>query len=149
VNKAKVDYWVDVGIGFAGLISAISGLVFLLPGNPTAGILGIGYQAWNSLHTWSSLAAIIGVGAHTALHWKRMVAMTKRMFSPKKQQKASESVSELAYGDAKSTGLSRRAFLVLGGAATVVAGAALAGYKAIFANTAEASQSGSQRAAAG
>jgi hypothetical protein len=32
MNKAKMNYWVDVGIGFAGIISALSGLVFLLPG---------------------------------------------------------------------------------------------------------------------
>ena len=72
-----MNYWVDVGIGIAGLISVLSGLVFLLPGDPTAGILGISYQAWNGLHTWSSLAAIAGVVAHMALHGKWMVSMTK------------------------------------------------------------------------
>jgi hypothetical protein len=61
-----------------------------------------------------------------------MVAMTKQMFSPKKQHKVSESVPELAYGDATNTGLRRRAFLVLSRAATVIARTALAGYKAIF-----------------
>jgi hypothetical protein len=75
VKKAEVNYWIDVGIGIAGLISAISGLVFLLPGNPTTGILGISYQVWNSVHTWSSLAMIAGVGAHLALHWKWLVSV--------------------------------------------------------------------------
>ena len=60
MNKAKVNYWTDMGIGVAGLISAISGLAFLLPGDPTTGLLGISYQVLNAVHTWSSLAAIRG-----------------------------------------------------------------------------------------
>jgi hypothetical protein len=75
VNKGTVNYWVDVAIGLAGVISAASGLVFLLPGDLTAGILGVSYQAWNSVHTWSSLALLAGVGAHLVLHWKWMVSM--------------------------------------------------------------------------
>jgi hypothetical protein len=149
VNKAKVNYWVDVVIGVAGLMSAISGLIFLLPGDPTTGILGVSYQAWSSLHTWSSLAAIAGVGAHMALHWRWMVAMTKQMFSPTRQRQVSERVPEAAYGDATSNGLSRRAFLAFGGAATVVVAALVAGYKSIFdASAAGASPSGSQLTAA-
>jgi hypothetical protein len=147
VHKARMNYLVDVGIGIAGLLSAISGLVFLLPGDPTTGILGVGYQAWSSLHTWSSLAAIAGVGAHTALHWKWMVAMTKQMFSPLMQQQASEGIPEVAHADATSGGLSRRAFLVLGGAAALFAGTVVAGFKAISPSTAEASLSSSQLAA--
>jgi hypothetical protein len=145
VNKAKVNYWVDVAIGVAGLMSAISGLIFVLPGDPSTGLLGVSYQAWNSLHTWSSLAAIAGVGAHMALHWRWIVAMTRQMFSPTKQQQGSERVPEAAYGDATSGGLSRRAFLAFGGAATVVVTALVAGYKAISdASVARASPSGSQ-----
>jgi hypothetical protein len=153
VNRGRVNYLVDVGIGIAGLVSAVSGLVFLVPGDPTTGILGISYQAWNSLHTWSSLAAIAGVGAHVVLHWKWMVAMTKQIFLPTKQRRASEGVPEVAYGGTTSSGLSRRAFLVFGGAATVLVGAVVAGYKAIYANaagnTTEASQSSSQLTATG
>ncbi len=144
MNKAKANYWVDVAIGFAGLGSAVSGLVLLLPGDPTVGILGLSYQLWNSLHTWSSLMAILGVVAHMALHWKWLVAMTKQMIKPARMQRASERIADAPSGNATAAGLSRRDFLVIGGAATVVAGAALAGYRAIFASEAEASQSDSQ-----
>jgi len=150
VTRAKQNYWVDAGIGIDGLLSATSGLVFLIPGEPTTGILGVSYQVWRNLHTWSSLGAIVGVGAHMALHWKWMVAMTRQMFSPKVHPTAMESVPERAHGEATSTGLSRRSFLVVGGAATLVAGAALAGYKAVFdPGTAQASPMGNQRAAPG
>ena len=77
--KAKLNYWIDVGIGIAGLISALSGLVFLLPGDWMSGILGVSYKTWSAVHIWSSVAAVTGVGAHLALHWKWMVAMTRQM----------------------------------------------------------------------
>jgi hypothetical protein len=62
MSKAKMNYWIDVGIGLADALSALSGLVFLLPGDLASGILGISYQTWSAVHTWSSLAAIAGVG---------------------------------------------------------------------------------------
>lgn len=70
-----------------GVISALSGLVFLLLCDLASGVLGISYQTWNSAHTWSSLAAIAGVGAHLALHWKWMVVMTRQMLSSKSGQR--------------------------------------------------------------
>ena len=145
MNKAKMNYWIDASIGFAGAISALSGLVFLLPGDLTTGVLGISYQTWNAIHTWSSLAAIAGVGAHLALHWKWMVAMTKQMLSSTSGQEAKQPASGLAYGGTKGKFLSRRAFLAFGGAATAVIVAAVAGYRAILdASPAEASQSSNQ-----
>lgn len=115
--------------------------------DPTTGVLGISYQALNAVLTWSSLAVIVGVGAHMALHWSWMVSMTIQIFAPAKQRQASHQVPELAYGGAASNSLSRRAFLAFGGAATVVAAAVVAGYQALQANTAEASQSSTQLAA--
>jgi hypothetical protein len=147
VNKAKINYWIDMGIGVAGLLSAISGLAFLLPGDPTTGILGIGYQAISAVHTWSSLVAIAGVGAHMALHWKWMVSMTKQIFFPAKQRHASQHVPEMVNADAAGNNLSRRAFLIFGGAATAVAAAVVAGYQVLHAGTAEASQSSNDLAA--
>lgn len=134
MGKTWVNYWIDVGTGLAGLISAISGLVFLWPGEPTSGILGLSYRTWNSLHTWSSLIAILGVGIHLLLHRKWIIAMTRQGLAPRKRPGVSPGVSEPAWSEAAGPGLSRRAFLILGGAATLVAGAVLAGYKALSAN---------------
>jgi hypothetical protein len=150
VNKAKANYWIDVGIGIAGLLSALSGLVFLLPGEPTTGILGISYQAWNRLHTWSSLAAIAGVVAHMALHWKWMVSMTRQMLSPKQEHSASARVPEPVSSGTAPTAFSRRAFLLYGGTAAVAVAATVAGLKAVFdVDTAEASPTGSQSTVTG
>ena len=145
MNRARMNYWVDVGTGIAGLVSAISGLVFLLPGSPAIGILGIGYRTWSSLHTWSSLVAIAGVGVHVVLHWKWLVAMTRQMFLPTPQRQ----IGQEAPAGVPGRGLSRRAFLVFGGAAAVVAGAVLAGFKALQTHTAEADSTSSRSAATG
>jgi hypothetical protein len=149
VKKAEANYWVDITIGIAGVASAISGLVFLLPGDLTTGVFGISYQAWNVVHTWSSLAVIAGVGAHLVLHWKWMAAMTKQVLSSRSRQGVKEHASDLADDGAQGRPLSRRAFLAFAGTAAVVTGAIAAGYKAIIdADPAEASQSGNQLAAA-
>jgi hypothetical protein len=148
MNKARLNYWIDVGIGLAGAISALSGLVFFLPGDLASGVMGISYQTWSTVHTWSSLAAVAGVGAHMALHWNWMVAMTKQMLSPSRRQAAQEPSSDLAYGGAEGKSLSRRAFLAFGGAATAVIVAATAGYQVIRgANPVEAGESDTQIAA--
>jgi hypothetical protein len=146
VNSKKLNYWVDVAIGFTGVLSAVSGLVFLLPGDPTTGILGISLQTWSRLHTWSSLVAIAGVGAHLALHWKWMVAVTRQML-PARARRASAPGTELAPDGAQANVMSRRAFLATGGVVMVAAGLVAAGYRAL-ANVASAGGSQSDSAVA-
>ncbi len=129
MRKAKVNYWVDLSISISFLLSAASGLVFLLPGDLTSGILGLGYQAWNDVHTWSSLALISGVGAHLALHWQWMVSMTRGVLLPASPRQAPKPASDTAHGEARDPALSRRAFLALSGMAVAAAGGVLIGYK--------------------
>jgi hypothetical protein len=142
LNKGTLNYWVDVATGLAGVISAASGLVFPLPGDITTGILGISYQTWNSMHTWSSLALLAGVGAHLVLHWKWMVSMTGRILSPGRTERPAEQIAEPAYAEATGSAVSRRAFLALGGVAALATGLVIAGRRAISnSGTAEAAQS--------
>ncbi|MGC9359887.1 MAG: DUF4405 domain-containing protein, partial [Anaerolineae bacterium] len=84
MNRAKLNYWVDLAIAVATAVSLLSGLVFLLPPD-MAGIgpdgfprmLGLTLLAWSDLHAISSLAMIAGVGAHLALHGQWIGRMTK------------------------------------------------------------------------
>lgn len=131
MKRANVNYWIDITTGIAFVLSALSGLIFLLPLNPATEPLGMSYRMWSNVHTWSSLAAIAGVGIHLVLHWKWMVAMTKRMLSSGSRQEAKELASDMAYGGTQGKPISRRAFLIFGGTAAVVVGAIVAGYKAI------------------
>ncbi len=128
MNRAKLNYWVDVAIGVAGLISAVSGLVFLLPVHGE--VLGLGLRTWSTIHTWSSLAAIAGVGVHLALHAKWIVAMTQRGLFARSQQ-VSDCASELVPVEAATSSLSRRAFLIAGGLMTIATGLAVLGYRTL------------------
>jgi hypothetical protein len=148
VNKAKLNFWVDVAIGIAGVISAVSGLVFLLPADQTGEILGISLRMWSTLHTWSSLAAVAGVGLHLVLHWKWALAMTRQMLPARRGLRGSVPASELVAAEAGGSPISRRAFLALGGMAAVATGLVAAGYR-VLADAASAEESQSSSLAAG
>jgi hypothetical protein len=131
VNRARLNYWVDVGIGIAGVMSALTGLALLLPASSTSGILGVSLRLLSSVHTWSSLATVAGVGVHLALHWKWATAMTGQILTATSRQAAAVTATEPEPAVAGGTPLSRRAVLALGGLAAVGVGLAAAGYKAI------------------
>lgn len=125
MNRAKLNFWVDVAIGLAGAASAASGLLLLLPAGADAAILWVSLRAWSALHTWSSLAALAGVGLHLALHWSWTAAMARQMLGPARQVEAA------GRAEGQAAPVSRRAFLIAGGAVAVAAGLAAAGYRAI------------------
>jgi hypothetical protein len=120
-KKNTLNYWMDMGIGCAFVLSALSGLVFLLPaGLAGSTVLGLDYATWDQLHTWSSLGLIAGVLVHLALHWKWIASMTRKMtgqtFQSAVDARAGKPVPRL----------SRRRFLALG-LTTVVTGILAAG----------------------
>lgn len=93
-SKAKMNYVVDVVIGVAFLFAALSGLVlFFAPSgyqggrNPYYGqtVLFLSTHDWDTVHTWSSLAMIAGVGAHLVLHWRWIVCVTRKMLTFKRR----------------------------------------------------------------
>ena len=123
MKKAKLNYWVDVSIGVSFVLSAVSGLIFLLPVGSGAGLnsgfLGIRYSLWDQLHTWSSLAMMAGVLAHLVLHWNWIVGMTRKMLPTR-------GFPREAAAPAPGYKLTRRRFLSLG-FTTVAAGVLVAG----------------------
>ena len=85
--KGKINYWVDVAIGLAFVFSALSGLVLLFAPSGYQGgrnpyydqtVLLLSTHAWNTVHTWASIAMISGVGAHLVLHWNWIMCMSRR-----------------------------------------------------------------------
>lgn len=89
MNKVKLNYWLDIVIGLAFLVAALTGIAFLFLGsggyqggrNPAfqTVFLGISREVWSNLHTLGSLVMIAGVGMHLILHWKWIVCVTKQM----------------------------------------------------------------------
>ncbi len=124
MNKTKVNYWLDLLITVAFLLSAVSGVVFLLPVG-SATVFGVAYRTWDQLHTWSSLLMIAGVGVHLALHWKWITTMTRKTFLHARQP------ARAAYAtDGVVAG--RRQFLRGAGVGVMAAGALVFGLRSIF-----------------
>ena len=93
-NKAKLNYAIDVVIGMAFILSALSGLVlFFVPSGYQGGrnlyygssVLFLSTHTWDTLHTWGSMAMISGVGAHLVMHWHWIVCVTRKMLRGKKR----------------------------------------------------------------
>ena len=103
-SKAKVNYWVDMVIGVAFILSLVTGAVFLVAGQGgyqggrnlsfQTEILGISRWVWSDLHTWTSLVMVAGVGAHLILHWKWLACMTGRLLRPTSRGKQEACVVE-------------------------------------------------------
>jgi hypothetical protein len=104
VNKAKLNYLLDVVIGLAFALSGATGIAFLLMGsggyqggrNPDfkTALLGLSRGTWDDLHTWTSLVMIAGVLVHLVLHWRWIVCVTKKML-PSLPRRANEQVCEV------------------------------------------------------
>jgi len=87
MKRAQLNFLVDAVIAVAFLVTAVTGILFLLPpgvlralslGMP--GILGVSLRTWHWLHDWSGVVATAGVLLHAALHYRWIVAMTRRTF---------------------------------------------------------------------
>jgi|GEM_PF-902397 len=86
--KPHVNFWVDATIATAFTVSAVSGLVFLLPvdGGMATGVLGLSYRTWDQIHLWSSLMTITGVIMHLVLHAKWITVTTRRVLGIKRHR---------------------------------------------------------------
>ena len=125
MSKTTTNYWVDLVIGLAFVFSAVSGIIFLLPISDST-VLGIRYTIWDQIHTWGSLLMIAGVLAHLVLHWKWIVAMTKKTLL---------ALTRPARPAATATNgalVSRRQFLRVAGLGAVALGTAAIGYKSLL-----------------
>ncbi|MBN2459447.1 DUF4405 domain-containing protein [Candidatus Woesearchaeota archaeon] len=86
VNKARINYWVDVGLVITFIASMITGLI-KWPG--LFRLTGIRHRDLPMLeislvHDWSGLLMVILVLVHLILHFNWMVTMTKCLFKKKK-----------------------------------------------------------------
>jgi len=87
MNGPKLNYFVDVLMALAFIITSISGLIlfFFLPeglgrGNSTD-FLGLVRHDWGLIHNWSGIVMVVLVLIHLVLHWKWIVCMTKNILN--------------------------------------------------------------------
>ena len=82
MNKAKLNYFIDIGLTITFILAFITGIIkwpALLPK------LGISYadapmRTFTLIHDWSGLIMGLLVLVHIALHWRWIVTMTKKIF---------------------------------------------------------------------
>jgi cytochrome b subunit of formate dehydrogenase len=91
-NKARINYWVDVGLVVAFVISFVTGII-KWPG--LFRTLGLSYSGLpmlliSTLHDYSGLAMILLVLLHIILHFKWMISMTANLFRKKSDKKEVE-----------------------------------------------------------
>lgn len=89
-NRAKVNLTLDVAIGLAFLVEAVSGFVLwlVLPHGGYQGGKNLLYgqsfilsrSAWLSMHDWFALVMVVGVLAHIVLHWRWIVCMFRKLW---------------------------------------------------------------------
>ncbi|MEA3342655.1 MAG: DUF4405 domain-containing protein [archaeon] len=99
MNKAKMNYFVDILMGFSFLITAVTGLIlfFFLPGGVSHGryqlFMEITKGTWLTVHNWAGIVIIILVIIHFILHWNWMVDMTKNLFKKESRSTSHANVS--------------------------------------------------------
>ncbi len=86
MNRAKLNYWIDVGLAISFFTCFITGLIkwpglIKLIGTSAYKILHI--ENISLLHDWSGLIMGLLVLIHLALHWKWIVSVTKNIFGKK------------------------------------------------------------------
>ena len=88
MNKAKLNYWIDIGLAVSFFICFITGLIkwpglIKIIGTSAYKILHV--KNISILHDWSGLVMGLLVLLHLALHWKWIVCMTKNIMFRKKK----------------------------------------------------------------
>jgi hypothetical protein len=84
-GKTRFNFWLDVTILIAFLITAITGLLLWLvlphgPGSHSFIFLGLTRGTWIDIHDWAGVAILIGAATHIALHWKWISCVADRFF---------------------------------------------------------------------
>lgn len=84
-GKTKFNFWFDVTIFTAFLVTAFTGLLLwlVIPSGPGRGALlfmGLTRRTWVDLHNWIGLGMLAGVVVHLALHWRWISCVADRFF---------------------------------------------------------------------
>ncbi len=85
---AKVNLLVDLIIGLAFLITAVSGIYFLFLPEGFQGGRNPGWDpgllfsrtTWDLIHTWAAVIMILAASLHLFIHWRWVVNVTRRFF---------------------------------------------------------------------
>jgi len=90
LNKALVNLVLDVAIGLAFVVEAVTGFVLAIV-LPRGGYRGganplygerflVSRDAWLLMHDWGAIIMTAGILVHVVLHWRWITCMVGRMW---------------------------------------------------------------------
>lgn len=82
--RGKVNLTLNVLVGIAFLLTAISGIYFLFfPGGQHVISTGLLFSSatWDMIHTWSGVVLIIAAVLHFVIHWKWITKVTRSILN--------------------------------------------------------------------
>ncbi len=82
MDKGKLNYFIDIGLLISFLLMFFTGL-FKWPGWRSFYSFITDWGLVSRIHNWSGLVMGLLVFVHLALHWKWIVAMTRKVFTKK------------------------------------------------------------------
>jgi hypothetical protein len=81
MDRSWINYWVDIGILINFIVCGITGIVKMPKLIPMLGLsysdLPMAVMSW--LHDWSGVLLVLLSALHIILHWRWIMAMTKRI----------------------------------------------------------------------
>lgn len=88
MNRLKLNYWVDMGMGLSVIVTFLTGIV-KWPG--LINIIGLSNKeipkaAISAMHDWAGLLMGLFVLVHLILHWKWITCVTKKTFRKEKKE---------------------------------------------------------------
>jgi hypothetical protein len=84
-SKTKFNFWLDVVLFVAFLVTVITGLLvwLVIPSGPagrTFILLGMARHIWIDIHSWFGVGMLAGVALHLILHYKWIGCVAERFF---------------------------------------------------------------------
>lgn len=89
-KQTQTNWLIDAAVFLGGVVAILSGIYFLfVPSggyqggrNPMYGVtILFDRETWDIIHTWGGVAMIAAVAIHFTIHWKWVVAMSKRIYN--------------------------------------------------------------------
>jgi hypothetical protein len=80
MNRAKLNYFVDLGLFISFILVALTGIIKF----PLFGLRKVYFWNMHIIHDWSGIILTCLVLIHLILHWNWIVSMTKSFFRKRK-----------------------------------------------------------------
>lgn len=90
MNRSQLNFLVDLLAALALLAMVATGYILRFPLPPTTNrtheLWGMSRHEWGNVHAWASVALLVVLFTHVALHWEWIFATVRRRFTTSKAE---------------------------------------------------------------